>query len=77
MKILILGSSGLVGSSLVRTLKSTNDYKIYSPKRSELDLFNFLDVQTYIANLQPNYIVNAAARVGGILANNTYRADLY
>ncbi len=75
MKILILGSSGLVGSSLVRTLKSTNDYKIYSPKRSELDLFNFLDVQTYIANLQPNYIVNAAARVGGILANNTYRAD--
>lgn len=64
-----------MGSSLVRTLKSTNDYKIYSPKRSELDLFNFLDVQTYIANLQPNYIVNAAARVGGILANNTYRAD--
>lgn len=75
MKILILGSSGLVGSSLVRTLERTNDYKIYSPKRSELDLFNFSNVHNYISNLQPNYIINAAARVGGILANNTYRAD--
>jgi GDP-L-fucose synthase len=38
-------------------------------------LFSLIDVQTYIQNLQPDYIINAAAKVGGILANNTYRAD--
>lgn len=75
MRILILGSTGLVGSSLKRIMSKINLFEIYSPNRSELDLFNFSDVQRYILNIQPNYIINAAARVGGILANNTFRAD--
>ena len=75
MRILILGGTGLVGSSLIRIMSKIDLFEIHSPNRSELDLFNFSDVQKYILNIQPNYIINAAARVGGILANNTYRAD--
>jgi GDP-L-fucose synthase len=75
MKVLVLGSTGLVGSSLIRTFSNKKLFNIFSPNRSELDLFSLIDVQTYIQNLQPDYIINAAAKVGGILANNTYRAD--
>ena len=75
MKVLVLGSTGLVGSSLIRTFSNEKLFNIFSPKRSELNLFSLNDVQTYIQNLQPDYIINAAAKVGGILANNTYRAD--
>ena len=75
MRILILGGTGLVGSSLIRIMSKIDLFEIHSPNRSELNLFNFSDVQKYILNIQPNYIINAAARVGGILANNTYRAD--
>ena len=75
MKVLVLGSTGLVGNSLIRTLSNEKLLNIFSPNRSELNLFSLIDVQTYIQNLQPDYIINAAAKVGGILANNTYRAD--
>jgi GDP-L-fucose synthase len=76
MKVLILGGSGLVGSSLVRKF-SINPYftEVLYPDRKSLNLFEFDSVKTYIEENQPNFIVNAAAKVGGILANNTYRAD--
>ena len=76
MKVLILGSNGLVGSSLVRNFsKNKNFSEIIPSTRNELDLFNFQDVKSFINENQPDLIVNAAAKVGGILANNTYRAD--
>ena len=76
MKVLVLGSNGLVGSSLVRIL---SDNKIYSEvigsNRQNLDLFELNDVKNFIEDSRPDVIINAAAKVGGILANNTYRAD--
>jgi GDP-L-fucose synthase len=76
MKVLILGSNGLVGSSLVRTLSSNKFYdEVIASNRQELDLFDFKSVESYIKNNRPEVIINAAAKVGGILANNTYRAD--
>ena len=76
MKVLILGSNGLVGSSLVRILSENKTYdEVITSNRKTLDLFKFDNVKDYIGDLQPDVIVNAAAKVGGILANNTYRAD--
>ena len=76
MKILILGSNGLVGSSLVRNLSSNSFYdEVIATNRQILDLFDINNVKKFIENNRPDVIVNAAARVGGILANNTYRAD--
>ena len=76
MKVLILGSNGLVGSSLVRNFSKNKIFsKIIPSTRNDLDLFNFQDVKSFINENQPDLIVNAAAKVGGILANNTYRAD--
>ena len=76
MKVLILGSNGLVGSSLVRKFHSNSMFnEIIASNRQSLDLFNFNSVKEAISETQPNYIINAAAKVGGILANNTYRTD--
>ena len=76
MKILILGSNGLVGSSLVRNLSSNNFYdEVIATNRQILDLFDINNIKKFIENNRPDVIVNAAAKVGGILANNTYRAD--
>lgn len=76
MKVLVLGSNGLVGSSLVRTFKNSTHYSdVISSTRKDLNLFIAEDVKEYIKLNQPDIIVNAAAKVGGILANNTYRAD--
>ncbi|MBK26615.1 MAG: GDP-fucose synthetase [Halobacteriovorax sp.] len=74
-KILILGSRGLVGSAIVRCLKSDGYSNILTPVREELDLMNQEKVLTYFENNRPDYVVLAAARVGGIYANDTYRAD--
>jgi len=76
MKILVLGSNGLVGSSLVRILSNNKIYdKVIGSNRQALDLFDLNSVKNYIEECRPDVIINAAAKVGGILANNTYRAD--
>ena len=76
MKVLVLGSNGLVGSSLVRILSNNKIYdKIIGSNRQTLDLFEFDRVKNFIEDSRPDVIINAAAKVGGILANNTYRAD--
>lgn len=74
-KILVLGSKGLVGSAIVRELVKNNYTNILHPIRDELDLLRQLDVESYFAANKPDYVFMAAAKVGGILANNTYRAD--
>lgn len=72
-KILITGSTGMVGSALLRRL-SNQDYQLLHPTRSELDLRDQQKVSAYFALHQPEYVFHLAAIVGGIHANNTYPA---
>lgn len=73
--ILILGAKGMVGSAIARELFSIGYSNISTPNRSELDLMNQKQTNKYIGNLKPDVIFDAAAKVGGIQANNNYRAD--
>lgn len=75
MKVLILGSNGLVGSALVRNLSSNREFKIVSATRNEADLFSSTETKNLIEKVEPEIIINAAARVGGIVANNTNRTE--
>ena len=76
MKILILGANGLVGSSLSRNLsKLIPSSKIISSTRNDTDLFSLDETKKLIDTQLPDIIVNAAAKVGGIHANNTQRTD--
>lgn len=74
-KILVLGSRGLVGSAIFNELKKQGFTNILHPVREELDLFKQDDVEAYFLKNKPDVVFMAAAKVGGILANNTYRAD--
>ena len=74
-KVLVLGSRGLVGSAILSELKSEGFLDILSPVREELDLLDQQKVKNYFEHNRPDYVFLAAAKVGGILANNTYRAD--
>jgi len=76
MKILIFGSNGLVGSSVTRNLSiSTNSYSIISSTRKDTNLFSLEDTKKTIAQNAPDVVINAAAKVGGIIANNTFRTE--
>lgn len=74
-KIFVTGHRGMVGSALVRRLEAGGYNNILTRSRQELDLLNQPAVQQFLIEEQPDYIFIAAAKVGGIQANNTYRAD--
>jgi GDP-L-fucose synthase len=74
-KIFVAGHRGMVGSALVRNLQSKGYENIISRSRAELDLLDQRAVFDFLQAEQPEYVFIAAARVGGIHANNTYRAD--
>ena len=74
-KIYIAGHRGMVGSAIHRKLTKEGFTNIVSRTSSELDLRNQPAVQDFFATEKPDYVFLAAAKVGGILANNTYRAD--
>ena len=74
-KILVLGSGGLVGSAIVRELTKLNYSNLLTPLRNELDLLKQKSVLSYFEENKPQHVFLAAAKVGGIHANNTYRAD--
>lgn len=74
-KILVLGGRGLVGSAIIRQLKSQEFTNILSPTSKELNLLEQSVVRKYFLENKPEVVILAAAKVGGILANNTYRAD--
>ncbi|MCO4754900.1 MAG: GDP-L-fucose synthase [Bacteriovoracaceae bacterium] len=74
-KILILGSRGLVGSSLVRVFSSRGYENLIAPTRQELDLMDGSSVLSFFKDQKPEVVINAAAKVGGIHANSTYPAD--
>jgi GDP-L-fucose synthase len=74
-KILVLGSEGLVGSSIKRELERQGIENLLLPTRLELNLTIQKDVLSYFNVNKPQYVFMAAAKVGGIEANNNYRAD--
>ena len=74
-KIYIAGHKGLVGSAIVNNLISKGYTNLVLRTHAELDLTNQLSVETFFSNEKPEYVILAAAKVGGIVANNKYRAD--
>ncbi|WP_428026166.1 GDP-L-fucose synthase family protein [Arcobacter sp.] len=74
-KIYIAGHTGLVGSAIVKNLISKGYTNLIHRTHKELDLLNQKDVENFFQSEKPEYVILAAAKVGGIVANNTYRAD--
>ncbi|MBC6697787.1 GDP-L-fucose synthase [Hymenobacter puniceus] len=74
-KIYVAGHQGMVGSALVRRLNQAGYYNLVVRTSRELDLRNQAAVEDFFAQQKPEYVLLAAAKVGGIVANNTYRAD--
>ena len=74
-KIYIAGHRGLVGSALVRNLEKKGYTNLTTVSRQDLDLRDTLKVAAFFEREKPEYVFLAAAKVGGIVANNTYRAD--
>ncbi|NWF67007.1 MAG: GDP-L-fucose synthase [Campylobacterales bacterium] len=74
-KIYIAGHRGLVGSAIVKNLQSKGYTNLVYKTHKELDLTNQQAVAEFFESEKPEYVILAAAKVGGIVANNTYRAD--
>lgn len=74
-KIYISGHRGLVGSAILENLKSKGYNNFVTRTHAELDLTNQKDVSVFFQEEKPEYVFLAAAKVGGIIANNKYRAD--
>ena len=76
MKVLILGSGGLVGSSLKKILDKNESIKhVICSTREDTNLFDFEETKRLIENNTPDILINAAAKVGGIYANNSKRTE--
>ena len=74
-KIFVAGHRGMVGSAIVRTLQRQGQTNIVIRTHAELDLTNQDAVRDFFASEKPDQVYLAAAKVGGIHANNTYPAD--
>jgi GDP-L-fucose synthase len=74
-RIYVAGHRGMVGSAICRKLKSEGYENIITRTSKEVDLRNQIEVENFFKNEKPNYVFLAAAKVGGILANNKYRAE--
>ena len=75
VKIYVAGHRGLVGSAIWRNLESKGYTNLVGRTHAELDLLDGVAVRTFFDEERPDYVILAAAHVGGIMANNTYRAD--
>ncbi len=74
-KIFVAGHKGMVGSAIVRRLNREGYNNLLLKSSSEMDLRNQVAVETFFSAEKPEYVFLAAAKVGGIMANNIYRAD--
>lgn len=74
-KVFIAGKNGMVGAAIARKLQSVGFANILGPTSKELDLTNQMAVAEFFKTEKPDYVFLAAAKVGGIYANNTYPAD--
>ncbi len=75
MKLFVAGHNGMVGSALVRRFQREPGVALLLRTRKELDLINQAAVATFMAAERPDVVIVSAAKVGGIVANNTYPAD--
>ena len=74
-KIYVTGHTGLVGSAILRKLKEFGFKKIITCSSKKLDLRDQRKVFKFLKEKKPEFVINAAAKVGGIHANNIFRAD--
>jgi len=74
-KIFVAGHNGMIGSAIIRKLKELKYKKIYFQNKKKLDLRNQNKVYNYIKNVKPDAVILAAAKVGGIKANNDLRGE--
>lgn len=74
-KIYVAGHRGLVGSAILRKLKTKGYLNVITRTHKELDLKDYNAVAGFFETEKPEYVILAAAKVGGIMANNTYRAQ--
>ena len=72
-KVLLFGSNGLVGSSVKELFEKDKSVELIAATRDDADLFNYDSTKKIIEDNKPNIIINSAAKVGGIYANNKYR----
>jgi GDP-L-fucose synthase len=75
MRIYVAGHRGLVGSAIVRNIEAGGEHEWFGRTRSELDLLDRKAVFEFIATEKPDAVIIAAAKVGGIMANNTYPVE--
>jgi GDP-L-fucose synthase len=75
MKLFVAGHNGMVGGALVRRFRAEPGVEVLLRTRKELDLTNQAAVEAFYAEAKPDVVIMAAAKVGGIHANNTYPAD--
>lgn len=74
-KVLVAGANGMVGSAIVRNLESKGYTNIIKGTRNDVDFTNKDETERYFCSEEPEYVFVAAAKVGGIMANNNYKAD--
>ena len=75
IKIFVAGHRGMVGSALIRELKIQGYENIITKNRSDLDLLSQIDVMKFFDKYKPDQVYLAAAKVGGIQANNIFPAE--
>ena len=74
-KIFLAGHNGMVGSSILRYLKKKNYKKIIVKNRKQLDLLNQEKTEKFFKKVKPDFVIIAAAKVGGILSNDTFKGE--
>jgi GDP-L-fucose synthase len=75
-RIFVAGHKGLVGSAVVRQLKAQGYNNIWTVDRKEVDLTNQKQVNKWFKAHEPKYVINAAAKVGGIIGNQNHKAEM-